>query len=72
MLTQCRGLTESAPIKIELPSELSEACNQPEQLPEGTLTQAQIEVLWERDRGALKICGDRVFALQNIIIQISR
>lgn len=71
MLTQCSASTANAPIQIDLASELAEPCDLPAKLPDGDLTQAQVEDLWETDRGALINCGNKVGALQNIIVTIS-
>ena len=41
------------------PDSITRACATPVTLPEGDLTQAEVEVLWGRDRSALRSCGER-------------
>ena len=69
-LTGCVGSVKSTPTRIDLPPELSAACDAPVQLGEDELTQSRVETLWEQDRGALVECADRVKALQDIIGEI--
>lgn len=41
------------------PTALVAPCDEPTQLPVRTLTQAEVEVAWGRDRAALRACGER-------------
>ena len=40
------------------PAALVAPCDEPAQLPVRTLTQAEVEVWWGRDRAALRDCGE--------------
>jgi hypothetical protein len=42
---------------------MTKACDAPVVLPETSLTQADVESFWLRDRVALMTCGERLSAL---------
>lgn len=49
-----RALAPPAP-----PASLTQHCARPQALPERDMTQGEVEVLWGRDRTALRACGGR-------------
>ncbi len=59
-LTACGGLPVAEPA---LPPSLTAPCTVPQALPDRALTRAETEVLWGRDRSALRACGDRMAAI---------
>lgn len=48
---------------VPLPPSLTTACAAPVPLPERALTDQEVEVMWGRDRSALRACGSRHGAL---------
>ncbi len=61
VLTACAASTVAEP---RLPPSLTAPCAAPQTLPERALTRAEVEVLWGRDRGALRSCGERMAVLR--------
>lgn len=57
LLAACGGSTagDIAPP----PATLVVPCAQPVQLPDGPMTQAEVEIGWGADRAALRTCGER-------------
>lgn len=58
-LQACGGstpFTESPPLQTVVEQE----CERPVRLPEGGLSQAQVESLWIRDRVSLIECGEKL------------
>jgi hypothetical protein len=51
------------PIPILPPPSLTAPCAPPVSLPEGAMTQAEVEKAWGRDRSALRTCAERHQAL---------
>lgn len=66
-LQACSVLTQSAidqgPILEPAPAELLSECDKPVRLPDRSLTQAEVETFWLRDRVALIECGQTKEAL---------
>jgi hypothetical protein len=74
-LAACSVSTKSvnvAPVKppqIARPdASLTRSCARPALLPDGPMTQAQVEELWIADRSALLACYRRHLALRNFIV----
>jgi hypothetical protein len=67
LLSGCLGLNSGEP--AILPPSLTKGCSRPVALPERGLTDTEIEILWGRDRGALRACGDRHGALAVAVSQ---
>ena len=66
LLAACAGSTnyEGPP----LPPSLLVPCDAPVELPERALSDQEIEVLWGRDRRALRECGGRFGAFRTILL----
>jgi hypothetical protein len=61
LLTACgASISDRAPV----PPSLTAPCRPPAVLPERALTQTEVEVLWGRDRTALRDCGSKVDGLR--------
>ena len=56
VLTGCANADVEAPI---IPASLLVACSDPVALPSRDLTFTEVEVMWGRDRSALRTCRDR-------------
>lgn len=59
-LAACADSIQSSsepPVLEQAPWELTRICAQPVPLPERTLSQAEVEAFWLRDRQALVECG---------------
>jgi len=54
-------------LHIHLTDDLSTPCETPVSLPGRSLTQRQVEELWEHDRGSLLECAEKVQGLKDII-----
>lgn len=65
VLTGCAASTSVEPVTI--PPSLKAACAAPVVLPERDLTDREVEILWGRDRSALRSCGDRHGALSDAV-----
>ena len=61
MLSACLGSSNGEPATI--PPSLKVPCADPERLPDRGLNDAEIELLWGRDRSALRACGAKQSAL---------
>lgn len=62
ILSGCGGLIGSKPDpapEIKPAPSLLQPCAQPVTIPEKDLTDQEIEVMWGRDRRALRVCADR-------------
>lgn len=57
------GLTRGDPAVITPPPSLTQPCPAPVDLPQRALNDAEVEVLWGRDRSALRACASRHAAL---------
>ena len=57
------GSVETSLLKPRPPASMTTPCAGPVALPERALTDAEVEVLWGRDRTALRACGERHAAL---------
>jgi hypothetical protein len=57
VLTACGGSNFAEFEKA--PPELTAPCQLPVRLPERSLSQAETEVFWGRDRAALRACAER-------------
>lgn len=64
-LPGCGASTVSTdrPVLAPPPVELTRACARPVDLPDGALTQGEVERHWSRDRASLAVCGRRHGAL---------
>lgn len=60
VLTGCGSVDVAAPV---IPASLMVPCDKPVALPSRDLTSVEVEVLWGRDRSALRTCGSRHGAL---------
>lgn len=59
LLTGCAASTGSEPERPPLPASIAAPCEPPVTLPERALSDQEVEVLWGRDRRALRACGSR-------------
>lgn len=69
-LTACGGSTGVSVTLPLPPPSLVAACAMPVALPERALTQAETEIYWGRDRGALRACGGQVRGLEDWLAQV--
>lgn len=61
LLAACSASTS---VKAPAPSpSLTSPCAAPVELPERALTMTEVEVMWGRDRSALRECGSKVDGL---------
>jgi len=51
--------------RLDPPPSLTSPCAAPARLPERDMTDQEVEVLWGRDRSALRACGSRLDGLAN-------
>lgn len=51
----------------EIPPSLTQACDAPVNIPERDITAVEVEILWGRDRAALRDCGSRHDGLTNVV-----
>jgi hypothetical protein len=68
MLPACLCLASCASTSVEPllpPPSLTSRCAAPVRLPVRDLTDQEVEVLWGRDRDALKACGSQLDGLSN-------
>lgn len=61
LLTACDGFSFGDPVDVRFPPppSLTAPCAAPVVLPSRTLSDRDVELLWGRDRGALRECGSR-------------
>ena len=60
VLTGCADSTGAEPpVRSDLPPSLVTPCAAPVGLPERALSDQEVEVLWGRDRSALRACTSR-------------
>ena len=66
LLTACGGLTRSnkPPVLVGPPTEFSDSCPDPVEMPEKELTQFEVEQFWMQDRISLIICKNRHISLR--------
>jgi hypothetical protein len=57
MLSACLGSSYVEPATV--PPSLKVPCADPVSLPDRGLNDAEIELLWGRDRSALRVCGSK-------------
>lgn len=62
LLVSCAS-TGADVVAVSPPASLTVPCAGPVALPERALTDAEIEVMWGRDRSALRACGSRLAGL---------
>lgn len=72
-LTACSGSTVGDTAVIDRPPpSLAVPCDGPAVLPARSLTQAEAETLWGRDRAALRRCGGQVRGLADWLAERAR
>lgn len=59
LLTACGGSTVVEDVSVPPPASLTARCANPVVLPDRALSDRDVEVLWGRDRSALRACGSR-------------
>lgn len=71
VLTACSGSIGSVepPILVDPPEGLTVACERPILLPEGGLTQAEVEFFWLNDRSNLIACGLQLQSLKDFYVK---
>ena len=62
-LTGCGGLTKGELVAVAPRASAVAACSAPVVLPERDISATEVEILWGRDRSALRICASRHAAL---------
>lgn len=65
-LTAC-AKDEPPPSQALVPPSLLVGCAAPVDLPQRDLTGTEVEVLWGRDRSALRACGSQVSAISETL-----
>ena len=65
-LTAC-AKDEPPPSQALVPPSLLVGCAAPVDLPQRDLTGTEVEILWGRDRSALRACGSQVSAISETL-----
>ena len=63
LLIVCAGCARDKPPTAPLPPSLLEPCPAPVPLPDRAISDQEVEILWGRDRSALRACGSRHLGL---------